>query len=239
LPHLKGVFQDGHIGYEAARLVAAVATPANDAEWAERAKRRTLVHLREDIRAAELLSSVKRRRNVEPPSGELVMEVRQLEAAVVTGAVFAESAGTGQKSAAVANETQSDIAALWTAFAEARRTPSRNQSCGARETLRLRVQPEIRALYRGVERLYLRHRPRPMRFFQFACVTFIETWIRALPPVAYRDIYARDGLRCTNPFCARRDCTPHHVTFRAHGGGYRCAAARLTASSGAWANTPP
>jgi hypothetical protein len=21
-----------------------------------------------------------------------------------------------------------------------------------------------------------------------------------------------------NPFCTRRDCTPHHVTFRAHGG---------------------
>jgi hypothetical protein len=148
LPHLKGVFQDGHIGYEAARLVAAVATPANDAEWAARAKRRTLVHLREDIRAAELLSSVKRRRNIEPPSVELVMEVRALETAVVTGAVFAEAAGTGQKS----GETQSDVAALWAAFAEARRAPSSQSPSLGRDTLRLRVQPDIRALYRGVER---------------------------------------------------------------------------------------
>jgi hypothetical protein len=93
LPHLKGAFQDGHIGYEAARLVAAVATPSNDAEWAERAQRRTLVHLREDIRAAELLSSVKRRRNVEPPSVELVTELCALETAVVTGAVLRRSRG--------------------------------------------------------------------------------------------------------------------------------------------------
>jgi hypothetical protein len=58
-----------------------------------------------------------------------------------------------------------------------------------------------------------------MNFFRFACLTFIETWIRALPPIAYADIYARDSLRCTNPLCTRRDCTPHHVRFRAHGGG--------------------
>jgi hypothetical protein len=58
-----------------------------------------------------------------------------------------------------------------------------------------------------------------MSFFHFACLAFIETWVRELPPVAYAGIYARDGLRCTNPFCSRRDCTPHHVRFRAHGGG--------------------
>jgi hypothetical protein len=89
-------------------------------------------------------------------------------------------------------------------------------------------------------------------------VSFIETWIRALPPVAYAEIYARDGLRCTNPLCTRRDCQPHHNRFRAHGGGDEpenlttlCTWCHLegvhggriavprTASSGTWANTPP
>jgi hypothetical protein len=60
-----------------------------------------------------------------------------------------------------------------------------------------------------------------MSFFHFACLNFIETRIRELPPVAYTDIYARDGLRCTNPFCTRRDSTPHHIRFRAHGGAAR------------------
>ena len=58
-----------------------------------------------------------------------------------------------------------------------------------------------------------------MTFFRFACLVFIETWVRELPPVAYAGIYARDGLRCTNPLCSRRDCQPHHIRFRAHGGG--------------------
>ena len=74
-------------------------------------------------------------------------------------------------------------------------------------------------MYRGVERLYLRHQPRPTSFLQFICLTFIKTWACELPAVAYAHIYARDGLRCTNPTCTRRDCTPHHVRFRAHGGG--------------------
>ena len=57
-----------------------------------------------------------------------------------------------------------------------------------------------------------------MTFLRFACQALIDTHAHELPNVAYRHIYARDGLRCTNPFCRRRDCTPHHVRFRAHGG---------------------
>ena len=57
-----------------------------------------------------------------------------------------------------------------------------------------------------------------MTFLRFACQALIDTHAHELPNVAYRHIYARDGLRCTNPSCTRRDRTPHHVRFRAHGG---------------------
>jgi hypothetical protein len=36
--------------------------------------------------------------------------------------------------------------------------------------------------------------------------------------VAFRGIYARDDQQCQSPVCMRRDKTPHHLVFRAHGG---------------------
>ncbi len=208
LPHLNRAFQEHRIGYEAARLVARIATPTTDAAWADRAVHRTLVHLEEDIRAAGLVARVSQNSDVAPPSAAEVNDLRTLETRVVTGAVFQDD---GQKSV---TET---IAAIETAFYAARHTPRHLRSLG-RDTLRLRVEPEMRAAYRGLERLFERHRPAGMTFLRFACQALIDTHAHELPNVAYRHIYARDGLRCTNPFCRRRDCTPHHVRFRAHGG---------------------
>ena len=242
LPVLKEAFLNGHIGYEALRLTAAVATPQTDAAWAVRARERTLVHLHEDIRAAELLARVGRREAIEPPCEEIVTELRSLETSVVTGAVFRDEGapGASRKSVAIvdalrdslctgarvtctapprdAESAHGDLTALWTAFAEARRAPSQLRSL-ARDVQRFRVRPDVRDLYRGVERQYLRYRPLPLSFFRFLCLNFIETWVRELPPVAYANIYARDGLRCTNPVCTNRDCQPHHVKFRSRGGG--------------------
>ena len=210
LPHLNRAFQEHHIGYEAARFVARIATPTTDAAWAERAVHRTLVHLEEDIRAAGLVARVCQKSDVAPPDAAEVNDLRALETRVVTGAVFNETEAS-QKSA---TET---IAAIEAAFYAARHTPRHLRSLG-RDTLRLRVEPEMRAAFRGLERLFERHRPAGMTFLRFACQALIDTHAHELPDVAYRHIYARDGLRCTNPFCRRRDCTPHHVRFRAHGG---------------------
>ena len=76
-----------------------------------------------------------------------------------------------------------------------------------------------RSMYRGLERLYLRHGPATESFLRFACMSVIEQWARARPDCEYAHIYLRDGLRCTNPVCGRRDVTPHHIRFRSHGGG--------------------
>jgi hypothetical protein len=208
LPYLARAFHEHVVGYEAARLVARIATPETDEAWTDHAAHRTLVHLREDLRAAGLLARVSRRENPAPPPDDVVADLKALEARVITGAVFQDG---GQKSA---SETG---AAIETAFHAARHCPAPLRSLG-RDTLRLRVEPEIRAAYRGLERLFERHRPVGMTFLRFACQSLIDTHAHELPKIAYAHIYARDGLRCTNPFCTRRDCTPHHVRFRSHGG---------------------
>ena len=166
LPHLSRVFHQRHIGYEAARIVARIATPATDAAWAERAVHRTIVHLREDVRAAGLFARVLQREDTRPPSAAEVNELKAIETRVVTGAIFHEP-GRSQK---CATET---LAAIEAAFHDARHTPRHLRSLG-RDTLRLQVEPEIRAAYRGLERLFERHRPLAMTFLRFACQALID-----------------------------------------------------------------
>jgi hypothetical protein len=76
LPHLAKALQDGAVGYEAARLVAPVATTETDAAWTQRAIERTVVHLREDIAAAEHLARVGQCSVIAPPEPDTVTELR-------------------------------------------------------------------------------------------------------------------------------------------------------------------
>jgi hypothetical protein len=75
----------GELGYEAARLVAEVATSATVEAWVTRATERTLRHLREETEAAELLARWSDSVAVVPPSEADVRHVEDLERAVVTG----------------------------------------------------------------------------------------------------------------------------------------------------------
>jgi hypothetical protein len=210
LPHLAKALREHAVCYEAARVVAAVATPETDADWTQRAVERTVVQLGEDVSAADHLARVGQKSAVVPPDPETVTAWLALRSCVITGAVF-EDAGAGEP------DTGDALALLRQAFANAR-NPAREIGSRGREALRLRVSPEIRAMYRGLERLYLRHRPSTASFLRFACLAVIEQWAHARPDYAYAHIYLRDGLRCTSPVCSRRDVTPHHTRFRAHGG---------------------
>jgi hypothetical protein len=176
LPHLNRVFHEHRIGYEAARVVAGIATHETDAAWAERAVERTIKHLKEEVQAAGIVSRVEQREHVEPPDDALVADLRALEARVVTGAVFSEPIAS-QK---CATET---VAAIEAAFNAARHAPRHLLSRG-RDTLRLRVEPEIRSAYRGLERLFERHRPLQMSFLRFACQALIDTHAHELPDPA-------------------------------------------------------
>jgi hypothetical protein len=107
------------------------------------------------------------------------------------------------------------VAVLTQYFEHRRRTPRPLRSRG-RITLRFQVSRGLCRAYRRRERLYLRFRPLPASFLYFACSALLDSWAYALPPVAYGHIYERDGFRCSNPLCSRRDVTPHHTVFRSH-----------------------
>jgi hypothetical protein len=87
LPHLAKAVHDHAVGYEAARVVAGVATAATDAAWTQRAIERTLVHLREDVAAAEHLARVGQCSVIAPPEPDTVTAWLVLRSCVVTGAV--------------------------------------------------------------------------------------------------------------------------------------------------------
>lgn len=213
-PAIRRAHQERRIGYEGARVASKVATPATDAAWAERAAERTVLHLKEEARVAEILARVGRTESVEPPPEETVNAMRRLKTDIVTGAVFRE----GQISDAPADGAKEDpLADVRERFYLAYRTPPHLRSRG-RKTIRLPVRPDIRAAFRALERFYAKHRPTPYDFLYAVCRLFIEQWAHMLPDVQYAEIYARDGLRCISPVCGRRGPTPHHTRFRSRGG---------------------
>jgi hypothetical protein len=192
LTSLADALDRGELGYEAARLVAGVATRATVQAWVERAKERTVRHLREEIDAAELLARWSESRTVAPPSEAGVRRVEEIERAVVTGQISAPPASPSVATASPANVT-----------------------------LRLRVRASTARDFRHWEAIYLRHRGAALRnttFLRFACELFIDTWRPRRPEVEYPRIYERDRHRCQNPCCGRRDVTPHHLRFRSRGG---------------------
>src|SRR6185436_18831332 len=79
LPAVARAVREGEIGYEAARLVVGVATGTTVHAWIARAKERTLVHLREEIDAAELVARLTEAEVTMPPTPEVIDAVSELE----------------------------------------------------------------------------------------------------------------------------------------------------------------
>ena len=97
LRFLASAVEGGELGYEAARLVTGVATLATVEAWVERAKERTLRHLREDIDAAELTARwCEGSDAMLPPSDAEVQRVAELERAVIAGQIPPPPIGASQ-----------------------------------------------------------------------------------------------------------------------------------------------
>jgi hypothetical protein len=218
MPRLRRALEQRELGYEAARLVANVAKPDTVDSWVTRAGGRTVRLLREEIDAAELLARFSNDSTPFPPSEAIMKEVAEFESSIVSGAVFARpptetdethvSTGTGQMFAPRRTSREA-------------RTPRgiTQRVARGRVTLKFRVREGTYRSYRWLEGLFTRHRPARMSFLRFLCDSLIESWKQTLGAnVAYGSVYARDRYRCTSPVCVRRDVTPHHLTFRAHGG---------------------
>jgi hypothetical protein len=205
LPEVAAALRRADIGYEAALLVARVATPDTAADWVDRARGRTLVHLREEVEAVRVArtfdddaesASV---RGALPPDDAVLEKAREIERSVLDGSFLADTIlglGAGpQKSVSLQS--------------------------GDGETVRFRVSEDLHFHFRWVETEFRRTAEPEVSFIGFLCFSFWAAWLPTLEAhdVKWEEIYRRDRYRCTSPVCSRHDVTPHHLKFQAHGGG--------------------
>ena len=85
LDHLADALQQGQIGFEAAQLIARIATPTTERAWLTRATRRTFKHLREEVQAVEMLTRFLNETDHSPPSEEQIGQMQALERAILSG----------------------------------------------------------------------------------------------------------------------------------------------------------
>jgi len=221
VPELAAALSSGRVGYEAAYLLSRVVTPKTAEEWLRRAERRTVKHLREEIEAAELLIRMGREPDQRPLDEPCLDALFELERCIVSGD------WVGRARDAWAGE-----AAQSKARGASQMSGGRKAARLARVTLRFRVTETTYRFWRALERVFARVSTRICRgrvsFFRFLCENFCRTWLPALRHGCltesgelpeYFGVYRRDAFRCTSPVCSRRDVTPHHLVFRAHGGG--------------------
>jgi len=78
LDHLVDALQQGHIGFEAAQLIARIATPHTERAWVDRATRRTFKHLREEVQAVEMATRFGGQTDRSPPSDDHIQQMQSL-----------------------------------------------------------------------------------------------------------------------------------------------------------------
>jgi hypothetical protein len=199
LSRLHDAVKARELGYEAARLVASVASRETVESWVERARERTVKHLREEVDVAQMLGRLGVDTMMAPPAVTTMEAMAGLERQIVTG-----------------EPLQSGESQLFAGVDEGRR---HDRDSRGRVVLTFRVGEGTRRYYRWLERTYLRHGPRAGSFFGYLCRAFIGVWQeRSRERASYADIYERDLFQCTSPVCLRRALTPHHLVFRSHGG---------------------
>jgi len=237
------------VGYEAAALVARVATPMTVGAWLGRARERTFKHLREEVEAVETLARVTGDSSVlEPPDDEMMREFAKLESDVLSGEVFRRVFGDdgansqmsvgldGDAADVAASNSQMSVGAppcsasslvprlSCSSSASSPSSAADDSGPGLRPgagkvTLRFNVREDQYWFWRTLETHYART-GLPWRFVSFLCLAVWEAWKDSAGTTrAYADVHARDRYRCASPVCSRRDITPHHLRFRSHGGG--------------------
>jgi hypothetical protein len=85
LPRVALALGSGQLGVEAAAQLVRVATRATEAAWVERARRRTIKHLREEVAAALIAVRVSGEVDCPPPATAELDAFHELERAVVSG----------------------------------------------------------------------------------------------------------------------------------------------------------
>ncbi len=87
LPKVTRALAEGELGVEAAAQLARVATTATEESWLERARRRTVKHLQEEVSAALLATRISGEPHCPPPCEHELSELSRLERAVLAGSL--------------------------------------------------------------------------------------------------------------------------------------------------------
>ncbi|UCH30406.1 MAG: HNH endonuclease [Myxococcales bacterium] len=205
LDHVVDALQQGRIGFEAAQLVARIATVDTERAWVERAAHRTFKHLREEVQAVEIATRLAGETGRSPPNEEQIGQMQALERSILSGELLrnvCRKEARDDADGALDEATAVQISG----------------SPGGRVTVRIRLPGDLLRQYRQLEGFHSRELP-GTSFVQFLCWSFWRTWV---PTLGFSDkwevIYRRDRYRCTSPVCHQRNVTLHHVQYRAHGG---------------------
>jgi hypothetical protein len=219
VPELAEALATGRIGYEAGYLLSRIVTPGTAGDWIRRAERRTVKHLREEVEAAELLVRLGLGREQAPLDDGELEPLIELERCIASGELLEQTEVASTDATTVGQISGS-------------RRAERHEAGFGRVTMRWVVNEGTRRRFRALERAYARVGSRvcrvPVSFVRFLCENFCRIWLPALRRERltesgdvpdYFSVYRRDVFRCASPVCTRRDITPHHLRFRARGGG--------------------
>ena len=244
LPQVAAALATAQIGVEAALQLVRIATTKTELDWLERAKKRTIKHLREEVSAALVAVRVSGERDCWPPADTEVSAFQTLERAVVSGEFVRGLAGHGPDTRGapmptgghrLLTEPPSEQRRAWCVMlgslvrwidgscqmsgASSNQAESRARALPGRIPLRLRMSRETYVWWRELEARARRWLPAGVSWLRFLCLSVWGAWGHLLgASVAYAGIYARDRYRCASPVCDRRDVTPHHLQFRSAGG---------------------
>jgi hypothetical protein len=110
LPHIAAALSQGEIGVEAALQLVRIAMPRTELAWLERARQRTVKHLREEVAAALVAVRLSGEADCPPPEAAELEGFQELERAVLSGQVWGGTPNRRQPGGApkLADQPRSD-----------------------------------------------------------------------------------------------------------------------------------
>jgi len=242
LPALAEALSSGDIGFEAAALVARVASEATEEAWIARASERTFKHLRQEVQAKEADRALGQRGPLWPPTDAEMRDHEDFEREVLSGEPVAEVLGeTGgaeiwtEGAAGAAERGEQAAAEIWTEDGASQGSVQTSASGeGATDEMdadeasfepvqisagssrlvpiRIRTNEDVACFYRAARERY-RELGLSQTLLMALCTWFWKTWLHEV-----RARYSKYDAIHRRPGCDRRLCTLHHIVFRMLGG---------------------